>query len=541
VGIAVQDSPPMTTAVHSPTLRRGAIAAGVLLLAALTPVLSPSSVVLPAPDTLAARCLGAVALAAAFALGFARPRPAFYALVIVVALEGAVRKWLVNDVVVFVFKDFLTLGIYAAVLPTLSRSAWRRPWWVLVPLGALLALALASCAGSNSFAQAAIGLRAYAIYVPMLWAAPGLLDSAARVRKLLWTLIGVGILESIVAAVQSLTGSQWLNEQVPGVLPATVVTNGLSQLRPTGTMPSVATLATFLLFSVLSALALVAHERRPRPLALTLGALFVLAWGVIYTASRVVFLPSVGCALLLIAYLLCRRRPLAAAGVLASAVAAVLALTYQPFLGGAVREGKDSHVLRTQSYDYIDPSGEVRTLRVTIERGEPKSTAAVAVRGAGKEPTSVAHLETPAGRLQGLGVLRHKSLLGHGTGSNSPGSQYLLEPKEEGAESGYVKVAHELGLIGLVPFVGLLIALWIASGLALLRLRDWRRPAATVAFGAATIIPLLTLISFAVDYPMVALLYYTFTGLALAWIASPALPDREAAARRGDAEVTAQH
>jgi hypothetical protein len=499
-----------------------------LALAILAPYVTPSSSVLPAPDTLAGRTLGSLVLAAAFAAGFLRPRPALYALVLVIALEGAVRKWLVNDIVVFLLKDFLALGLYAAVLPRLSRREWRRSWWVVVPLATLLTLAVVYCARSESFAQAAIGLRGYAMYVPMLWAAPALLDTTRRVGSLLWLIVGLGVFESVLGAAQTLTANRWLNEVVPGVLPATIVVDGISHLRPSGTMPQVGTLAMFLMFAVLAAFAFVAHSRTTRMAVPALAAISLLTWGVLYTASRSVFLPGVACGLVLLLHLARHRRLGPLVGVVVAVAAGYLVLSYQPFVGGAVREGSDSHFLRNERYVYIDGDGRIKTLVVTIERGEPRASGGFAARGAGEEPSSVATRETPAGRLGVLRALKDEHVVGQGTGAISQGSQYLLEPKAQGAESGYVKVAHELGLVALVPFAAVFLALWFASARAAARIRDGRRPAASLALGAATVVPLVTLISFASDYPMVSLLYYAVTGLALAWTsAPPAVPDGE--------------
>src|SRR5258708_26903195 len=141
---------------------------------------APSTTLLPAPATAGGKLLAAAVLFAVFAAGFLRPGPGLFGLVTLTVLEGAIRKWVVNDIDVFLLKDFLMIGIYAAILPRINVKEWRRPWWFLAPLFGIITLALLEAVRSPSLSQAVVGLRSYVIYVPLLWVGPALLRPVSR-------------------------------------------------------------------------------------------------------------------------------------------------------------------------------------------------------------------------------------------------------------------------------------------------------------------------------------------------------------------------
>src|SRR5207244_3383141 len=113
-----------------------------------------------------------------------KPLDALLGLIALVVLEGAIRKWAINNVVVFLAKDFVALGIYAAVLPRAQGATLRRPWWLIAPLAGLAVLALASIVRTPSISQAVIGIRSYFVLVPMLWVAPALITTRRRAYAL---------------------------------------------------------------------------------------------------------------------------------------------------------------------------------------------------------------------------------------------------------------------------------------------------------------------------------------------------------------------
>lgn len=489
-----------------------------MALAAAAPYAAPSSALLPAPAGGAPYVAAVLALLAAFAVGYAAPFGAFLGLVVLVVAEGAIRKWVVNDITVFMVKDFLAAGIYARVLPSLTRDEWRRPRWLLAPVALLLLLAIVYCARSASLSQAVIGLRSYAMYVPFLWVAPKLLSDRARTLAVLLLVLGVGVFEAVLGAVQALTADEWLNRVVPGVLPALVTIRGVAWLRPTGTLLQVGTYAAFMLVPVLVAFGLVMCYRRGRLYWIALGSLAVLMWGVIYASSRALSGTIALAAAILAAYLLWRRRFLSLVAVPAALLIGFLAVSYQPFLGGPVREGRDAYVLRNQAYTFAQPDGTIGSITITIHRGDASATRDFVGRAFGERQMGVKAGDLPAGRVRTqLGILADQGLIGHGTGAMSLGSQYLLPEREVAAESEHVRVAYELGWPGLIAFLWLLGAIWLAAAWGAFVALEWRRPLAVVALGTATLVPILTALTYAFQYPPIALLYYAFGGCAVAW------------------------
>src|SRR4051812_10127820 len=85
-----------------------------VVLAVAAAVAAPSSVLLPGPRGGAATAAAAAVLVAAFVAGFAAPVGGFFAVLALTVIEGAIRKWLYNSVTVFLVKDFLLVGVYAA-------------------------------------------------------------------------------------------------------------------------------------------------------------------------------------------------------------------------------------------------------------------------------------------------------------------------------------------------------------------------------------------------------------------------------------------
>lgn len=458
---------------------------------------------------------GALALACAFALGYAAPRPGLYALVLGVVLEGAFRKWVLNDVVAFLAKDFLALGIYAAVIPTIRREEWRRPWWLIAPIAGLVFLAVVYTARSDSWGQAVIGLRSWTIYVPLLWVAPKLLATRTRTLGFVVLILTIGVAESILAAVQSLSGSAALNELVPGSPPPIVTVDGLNYLRPSGTMLQVGAFAGLVLFAVLAACALVAAAKWRILVALAAAAPFVLVWSIVYAGGRALFLGVAAATAALVAYLVWRRRFGALAAVVASFALGYAALVTQPFVDRA--PGR----LQAIEYTIVDEQGRVLKATTQVTTGSPRggfTDRLTAIEEADPEAEPPAYTSSRI-RAQ-LETIADQGVLGRGTGTMTLGSTYVVPDQPLAGESIYAKAAWELGWPGLLFVLWLFGALVLATAVGAVMTLDWRRAAALVGFGAACLIPAWCLFNFTLDMPAVAILFWSFTGIATAW-ASP--------------------
>lgn len=467
------------------SLRRAELVlAAALALAVAAPLAAPTSEVLPSADGLWPHALAAVLLFAAFAIGYRRPLESLYGVVLVAVFEGAVRRWVVNDVTVFLLKDFLALGLYAAVLPRLTRDQWRRPWWIVAPLAALVALALLTVPLQDSLREAVIGLRAYAVYVPLLWVAPALVTTRARAAWLLVLVVAVGAVESALALAQAIAGPGVLNQLVSGALPALVTINGKSYIRPAGSFMHVGSFSGFLLFFMLAAFALVVWARAGRLYWIAIAGAGFLAFGVVYASARAV-LGSLAIAFTALAIGLLWRRRIGSLLAVSAAfgVGMVAVFLVLPLAGASGQAG-----------GYLGRATDVNTAQDADATG-------------GVWDSRI--------RPQ-LELIGEQGLVGHGPGEMTLGTEYATEGKLLAGESEYSKVAYELGLPGLALFLWLAVALLVGSVAGVVRSSAWLRALALVGAGAAAILPLWYLLAFMLDVPVVGILFWTFVGLAIA-------------------------
>jgi hypothetical protein len=584
-----------------------------VLLAAAAALAAPSNDLLPKPEGVGQTLLAVTFLAGVFALGYLRPLYGFYGLVGLVVLEGAVRKWLVNDISVFLGKDFLALGVYTAVLPRLRWQDLRRPWWLVAPLGLLAVLALGEAVRVGSISQATIGLRAYLLYVPLFWVGPALLTTRARVYALTGVILGLAALNAVFAVVQALAGPGILNKLVSGALAGLITVNGSSYIRPSGSFMQVGVLAMFLFFGTLVAFALLVAERRGRWLYLAFGGFALIAWGVVYSSARSSLGSLMLAYVLLTLALLWRRRFLTVAAVPAVFALSLVVLfvavpwvkqegaaimhaiqrdswkwvaipqaplaqaptTGSPSAGTPSEEPKPEPArpalrvrvppetaqglaerIRTTKTDFaiegVDANGDALIVAIAPREGAVTTSRPVksvlgvdekgqAIRVQVGQPTSAtaggflgraADFNTAGGEVGLWGSriqpqfsnIAGQGLFGNGTGTMTLGSGYAdNKPTVLFGEGMYVKLAWELGWVGLALFVWLVGALIVATVDGARRAQAWRQVPALVGAGAALILPIWYVFTFAADYPVAAILFWTFAGCAVAYGSSAAI------------------
>ena len=470
--------------------------AGGLALAIAAPLAAPTSETLPSADGLGSSILAAAALFVAFVAGYRRPVKALYALIVVAIAEGAVRRWIVNDLSIFLLKDFLALGIYAAVLPRLGRGGWRRPWWLLAPLAGLVILAAVSAGGAESAREAVIGLRSYIVYVPLLWVAPAIITTRARGAWLLVVVLAAGALESALAFVQAIAGPGVLNKLVSGAKPAIVTVNDRNYIRPAGSFMQVGSFSGFLLFFMLAAFSSIVWARTGRLYWLAIAGAGFLAWGVVYSSARAVLGSLVVTSAALAVALIWRRRIRSLLAVGAAFGAGMIGVfLVLPLAGASTGAGSSGYLGRAAD---INKAGD---------------------KGGGLIDRRV--------RPQ-LDLIGDQGLVGHGTGAMTLGTGYASEEATFPGEGQYSKVAYELGLPGLALFLWASLALLAACVMGVLRSDGWQRAAALVGAGAAAILPFWYLIAFMLDVPIVGILFWTFAGIAVAARAAPRPPEARA-------------
>jgi hypothetical protein len=587
--------------VRSRPLLAGAGAALALAAAAV----APSSQLLPAPHGTGETLLAAVVLALAFAAGLRWPVESFYGLITLTVLEGAIRKWIVNNIAVFLLKDFLLLGVYAAVLPRLRRDQLRRPWWILAPLVGIVVLALVLAPRSNGLSQVAIGLRSYVIYLPLIWVAPALLTTRRRVLGFLALVASLAIVEAVLAVVQALVGPGVLNKLVSGAQAGLITFNGVAYLRPSGTFMQVGVLAGFLFFGLLASFALLTYLRRGRLFVLALLVPGFLTGGLVYSSARTLLGSALLAGVVLGVVLLVRRRVFTLAAVVASfAIGFVVVLFAVPWVidrihgltqtahlvggplvgsplvgghvvGGHVVGGRvvgasvvgasvagasvvgghvvgarvvGGHVVGARVVGASVVGARVVGARVVggpvvgarvvgarivggrVVGGHVVGGHVVGGHKVGVHSVSTGYLgraadfNTAGGKVglwssrikPQLELIRRQRLVGHGPGTMTLGAEYANPKQAFQGEGSYSKVAWELGLPGFILFLWLVCALAVATVRGAIHSTDFARPVALSGAGAALILPIWYLFEFALDFPIVGILFWTLVGCAIA-------------------------
>lgn len=226
-------------------------------------------------------------------------RRSIKAVLLLVVLEGALRKWILpqaNELIYFL-KDFIILGAY---LRYFLSDRERRPIYLDVVSGALL---LVFCwnlyevfnPDLGSPILGIFGFRNYLIYVPMMWMLPSLFQTVQElqvyIRNYLTSIIPVGLL-GIVQYVSPKTS--WINAYVPNEganeAIATFGSAGLQTVRITGTFSYLNTYQSYLIVCFALLLPMLTLKQPQKWRWLTIVELLLLIVNTMMTGSRTAFL-----------------------------------------------------------------------------------------------------------------------------------------------------------------------------------------------------------------------------------------------------------
>lgn len=236
--------------------------------------------------------LGAVGLAF---WGFRRWRQGVQAAMVLLVLEGAIRKWLfpgAQDLVYFA-KDVLLLGVYAGFLQ--DHPAVRR--WRLVPPQLLAALAFSVVVGLvqifnpnlPNLLVGVLGFKAYFLYVPLLWVLPAAFRNDRELARFLKRYALLAIPVGLLAAAQFLSPpSSAINAYARSSGVAYATTFGSApQVRVTGTFSYITGYSSYVFTIAVLVLAILAATRwRFRGNWTTYIALSLTLLGMLMTGSR---------------------------------------------------------------------------------------------------------------------------------------------------------------------------------------------------------------------------------------------------------------
>lgn len=375
-----------------------------------------------------------------FLFGALRWRHAVMGAMVLVVFEGALRKWVFQEEqqMVYMVKDILLLGAYAGFfVPRLQRRKRlieHHPANVpLILLAAVAVLQLANPALQNLWVGL-FGLKAYLLYVPLLYLVPAAFPNVWRFRRFCLGYLAMALLPMALGVVQfgsppdsALNRYAWTDELAPGV--ALFGSDG-GQARITGTFSYISGYTAYLTLIVLFALALLVFEREKRLRLGLYGLLALVLANLLMTGSRGPFLVLGAAALAL--FLLAAQ-----AGVRGAARAALFLCVSLPLVA------------------FLAWSAFPEAYREFFERVRQNDDVAERIWGV---------VENPVWAFDEAG------LLGYGIGSTHQAAAFLNSTDSGGApppaEGEWERIILEIGALGfaLVLLARLLVSyrLWVA-------------------------------------------------------------------------------
>ncbi len=196
-------------------------------------------------------------------------RRAVQAVMVLLILEGAIRKWIfpgAQDIVYF-GKDLLLMGIYAGFL-TRERSGLRPPQlqslFMLLGGGALLGLMQIFNPHLPSLLVGVLGFKAYFFYAPLFWVLPASFSSDAELTRFLRWYGMIAIPVGLLAAAQFVApSSSALNTyaRAGGDVSDITTFGSSSRVRVTATFAYITGYTSYLFANVSLLLALLGAER----------------------------------------------------------------------------------------------------------------------------------------------------------------------------------------------------------------------------------------------------------------------------------------
>jgi hypothetical protein len=352
---------------------------------------------------------------------------------------------------------------------------------------------------SSSIFNGILGMKVDFLYVPLIFAGYGLLESEEDLRRFsAFTCVLITIVAGLGLA-QSIIGPTFLN---PAVMQENIrelsnayrnaPISGLRAYRPTSVFVSAGRFQDFLLVAWLISLGnagyLLLRSRKGRTLAfLTLG---VVAGTSLMSTSRGVFMWNAGIALIV------------AAG----------------FLWGAPwRQGEALRVLRTIQRTVLF-AGVVIVVLMTIFPDEVGSRVAIYTETLMPDsPASELVNRTQTYPLQQLEYAFDHPLwpYGYGIGTCTLGTQYVVRilnvrPMHIGVESGFGNLIVELGIVGLFLWIVLGFSIAISAWKVVLKLRGspWFPPSFLIFLFSVLLFFPMTFVSFSAYQDFVINVYF---------------------------------
>jgi hypothetical protein len=224
-----------------------------------------------------------------------RWRVAVQLIMVLLILEGAIRKWVApgaQDLVYFA-KDVLLLGVYAGFFRDLPRLRSRLPrqpiLYAVLAFGALFGLLEVFNPALPNVLVGIFGFKAYFFYVPLIFVLPAAFRSDLELHLFLWRYCLLAIPVGLLGVAQFFSpSSSILNTYARSSEDAYVVTFGSSSyVRVTATFSFITGYTAYLLAAAILILMLLGAGRwRFRGHYLLFAALGMTLLGMLMTGSR---------------------------------------------------------------------------------------------------------------------------------------------------------------------------------------------------------------------------------------------------------------
>jgi hypothetical protein len=373
-----------------------------------------------------------------------------YILLAWVVFEDLFRKYLGNNMAIFFGKDFLAIVLYLSFFVDRRKNivaSFKPPIFKFFMFFFWFGLIQMFNPGSNSIFYGILGMKVYFLYFPLIYVGYALIDKEEDVRRffsfnaiLILAVVGLGIVQSVLGP--TFLNPSKLQDDIRELSTTyrTAPISGLVAYRPNSVFVSAGRLQDFLVLSWILSLGfggyLLLRSRRGRLLAfLTIG---VVAVGSIMSASRGVFMWSGGSAVIIIG----------------------------GFLWGAPwRQGEALRIVRTIQRSILVGGLGLFVLLALFPSDVASRFAIYSETLSLSSPTSELVSRTRDYPLENLlkAFDYPRWPYGYGIGTSSLGVQYVARimhavPMGIGVENGWGQLILELGIVGLV--------LWIVLGVA---------------------------------------------------------------------------
>jgi hypothetical protein len=425
-----------------------------------------------------------------------------------ILFEDLFRKYLGNNMAVFFAKDILAIVLYisffAANRDRLVKK-FKPPF--LIPLVIFIWFGVIQVFNPNSTSifYGILGMKVYFLYIPLMFIGYSLIESEMDLRRFFSFNAVMILIVTCLGIAQSIIGPTFLNpavlqddiRELSGLYRISPI-SGLSAYRPTSVFVSAGRFSNFLIVCWLVALGfagyLLLRSRRGRNLAFI--CLAVVAVGSLMSTSRGVFMWNMGNAIVVAA----------------------------AFLWGAPwRQGEARRILRIIQRSLLVVGLAVLVMMTFFPDKVASRLAIYNETLSPDSPTSeLVHRARDYPLKNFMMTFEHEHWAsGYGIGTASLGVQYVVrimhaEPMGIGVENGYGQLILELGVVGLILWIFLSIAISISAWRVAKRLRGtpWFPLGFVIFWYAFTLLVPMSYVAF-VNYQDYVLNAYLWTLLGI--------------------------